>query len=44
MKMKEVNAAVGGTVKAVPTLQRKPSNRNVISFQSTEKNNLALKK
>jgi hypothetical protein len=44
MKMKEVNAAVGGTIKAVPTLYKKPSNRNVTSFQSIEKNNLDLKK
>jgi hypothetical protein len=34
MKMKEVNAAVGGRDKAVPTLKRKPSNRNVSNLLS----------
>jgi hypothetical protein len=32
--MKEVNAEVGGTVEAVLTLQRKPSNRNVSNLLS----------
>jgi hypothetical protein len=34
MKMKEVYAAVGGTVKAVSTMHRKPSNRNVSNLLS----------